>query len=248
MSKVKDVLKYMNEIAPFETAMSWDNVGLLIGNENDEVTNCVLALDVNQDVLDYTIEQKANLIITHHPVIFSGLKKITSNSLVYKIIQNNISVISAHTNLDIAVDGVNYALADALKLVNQRDLENTGGIGRIGELAEEMQPLEFAKHIKDCLPAESISYTNYNKPIKTVVVVGGEGSDFAFSYPKADAYVSGEIKHHVFIEAQNNEKQIFAVGHYESEVCILGPLSKKMSCIFNDIDFQNYLIWATRFI
>lgn len=246
MNKVKDVLEFMNVIAPFDLAMKWDNVGLLVGDIDAEITGCVLSLDATIDTLEFAIEEKANLIITHHPVIFSGLKTVTKDSLVYKLVENNISVISSHTNLDLVEGGVNYALADALKLVNQRPLENTEGLGRVGELEQEMTPLEFAQYLKKHTPTEAVDYTNYNKAIKTVAVVGGEGSDYAFSCKDADAYVSGELKHHVFVEAQNRQKQIFSVGHYESEICVLEPLLKNMVGKFDSFKTQNYLIANTR--
>lgn len=248
MSTVTEVLNHINEFAPFSIAMDWDNVGLLVGDKTAEVTGCVLALDVTNEVIEFAVEEKANLIVTHHPVIFGGLKKLTSDSLVYKLIQNNVSVISAHTNLDLIEGGVNYALADALKLTRQCPLLGTGGLGRVGELEEAMSPYDFATHIKQFLPTESVSYTNYNKLIKTVAVVGGEGSDYAFACPQADAYVSGEIKHHIFVEAHNRQAQIFAVGHYQSEVCVLEPLSKHIIKGFDSFKTQNYLISATRYM
>lgn len=248
MSIMLDVLKFIDEIAPFELAMKWDNVGLLVGDKTAEVTGCVLALDVTRDVIEFAIDQKANLIITHHPVIFSGLKSITNDSIYHTLIQNNITVISAHTNLDLAEGGVNHALADTLKLVNQRPLENSGGLGIVGDLEELTTPLKFAEYLKKNLPTESVCYTNYEKPIRTVAVVGGEGSDFAFVNDEYDAYVTGELKHHVFVEAQNSQKQIFAVGHYQSEVCVLGSLKKIIQVKFSDFKTQNYLINATRYL
>lgn len=245
MSTVLEVLNYVDELAPFELAMKWDNVGLLVGDKDAIVTGCVLALDVNKDVLDFAIEQKANLIITHHPVIFGGLKKLTTDNIIYKLVAKNISVISAHTNLDLVEGGVNDALAETLELENIRPLENTGGLGRVGELEKEMLPSEFVQFVKRVLFAESVNYTNFEKPIKTVALVGGEGSDFAFACPEADAYLSGELKHHVFIDAQNMEKQIFAVGHHESEVCVLEPLTKQINAKFTDFKAQKYLLCST---
>lgn len=248
MSTILEVLDFIDKIAPFETAMKWDNVGLLVGDKDAIVNGCVVALDVNRDVLEFAIEQQANLIITHHPVIFGGLKKLTTDNIIYKLVANNISVISAHTNLDLAEGGVNDSLAETLELLNIRPLENTGGLGRVGELEKEMLPNEFVQFVKKVLFAESINYTNFDKPIKTVAVVGGEGSDFAFSCPDADAYLSGELKHHVFIDAQNSEKQIFAVGHHESEVCVLEPFVKQINANFDDFKAQKYLFLSTCYI
>ena len=113
---VNDIYSFLNEFAPFDTACDFDNAGLLIGAKDAEVDKCIIALDCTEAVVDEAIQKGAQLIITHHPVIFSGLKSVLADSLVYRLIENNISVISAHTNLDIADGGVNDCLAKALGL------------------------------------------------------------------------------------------------------------------------------------
>lgn len=121
MQKVRSFFNKINEIAPFQTAYSWDNCGLLIGEMDAIVENVLISLDVTDKVVDYAVLNKINLIISHHPVIFQGIKKICEKKLI-KLIENKIAVISAHTNLDVSSKGVNTVLAKALDLINVQPL------------------------------------------------------------------------------------------------------------------------------
>lgn len=126
MPSLEDVYNAVNTLAPFELAMDWDNAGLLIGGKDDPVTRALVALDVTDTVLDEAVRTKAQLLVTHHPVIFHPIKRIETGSLPYRLIQSGIGVISAHTNLDIAEGGVNDRLAQALGLGCVEGLEETG--------------------------------------------------------------------------------------------------------------------------
>ena len=115
MTKIIDIYKEIDKVAPFNTAAEFDNVGLLIGSFDTEVKKALLALDVTSEVINEAINIGANLIITHHPVIFNPLKRIREEDAVYKLIKNDIAVISVHTNLDLALNyGVNFTLANKL--------------------------------------------------------------------------------------------------------------------------------------
>ena len=127
--KIKDITKLIEEAAPHAYAESWDNVGLLVGDANKEVSKVLLALDFSEDVLDEAIEKRAELIITHHPVIFGALKKITANSytskLIIKAIKNDVAIYAAHTNLDNISGGLNFIVAEKFGMENCRVLEPT---------------------------------------------------------------------------------------------------------------------------
>ena len=111
---VLDFYRCLDELAPFSTQLSWDNSGLLVGDFSQQVHTCVLALDVTEAVVRFAREHDAQLIVTHHPVIFGAIRNVTAESLVWRLARENISVISAHTNLDLAEGGVNDALSAAL--------------------------------------------------------------------------------------------------------------------------------------
>ena len=113
---VQDVYNKIDQAAPFSLAMEFDNPGLLVGDPSEEVNGALVALDVTDEVISEAVSRGANLIVTHHPVIYSPLKRVTSDLLVWKLVRENLSVISAHTNLDIARGGVNDILAEKLAL------------------------------------------------------------------------------------------------------------------------------------
>ena len=118
--KVSQIYDYINTIAPFQSACDWDNVGLLIGDENSEITGILVCMDVTSQIVETKCSKSFNLIISHHPIIFKGQKTFTSTSLPYKCVTNGISVISAHTNWDMAKGGINDTLGNALELQNLR--------------------------------------------------------------------------------------------------------------------------------
>ena len=149
MSKVIDFYNFIDTIAPFNTQEDWDNSGFLVGDGNAEVKKVILALDVTEDVLKEAENKGANLIITHHPVIFGSLKEFHPSSLAFVAAQKNIAVISAHTCLDIADGGVNDCLAGALELSDIGKCGDELGLLRIGNLKEKMTCLEFVKYVSD---------------------------------------------------------------------------------------------------
>ena len=208
----------MNEIAPFKTAQDFDNVGLLIGDLNAKVRNCVVSLDVTRDVLKLAKEKNAELIVSHHPIIFDGLKKILKEYLIYDVLQSKISIITAHTNLDVAEFGVSFCLAKALELLDVNVLENSMGFGRIGHLKESLDSSEFIKYVSKKLKTPVRAVKSSNK-IKNVAVVSGSGH-FALKAAKensADALVTGESKHDVLIKAFNENFCFVDASHFATE-------------------------------
>lgn len=236
---VSDVYNLLNEIAPFCLAESWDNCGLLIGCADKEVSNIMPVLDVTTDVVLEAVENNVDLIVSHHPIIFNGLKAIDSDSVVYRLIENNIAVISAHTNLDMAKNGVTKVLAGLLGLNNQRIVNKLGvnndiefGEGIIGELNAGITPKMLAELVKNKLGCEAVKLVEGKNSIKTVVVANGSENNM-LSYAvklNADAVVAGETKHNVMIDAKNCGITLIDAGHFETENIIIASLEE----IFND--------------
>lgn len=240
--KIKEIYSYLDDRFPFDSALDFDNTGLLIGDKNDEVTGVVVALDCTESVIDFAIEKNANLIITHHPVIFSGIKSVTEEMVVYKAVKNGISVISAHTNLDIGKGGVNDTLCEALKLQNIEEYICEDGFAiRKASLKEEMTASELANFSAKALSANA-RFIDGGKPIKTVAVCSGSGSDMLFDAINsgADAYISSEIKHNVFIEAANNNFTVIDLGHYATEKVIVPKLCSMLKLKFPELEFSSY--------
>lgn len=238
LSKVIDIYNYIDSFAPFSSAMEGDNVGLLIGNKDKDVKKVLIALDATLDVVNQAKEIKVDLIITHHPIIYNPLKNILSNNVVYMVASSDISVISAHTNYDLSKTlGVNTYLAEILGLKNYYFVHDDQPIV-VGEYEKALEPEEFLSKVKSNLNAQ-IRYTKNLKPIKTVAVGGGTcgGLMDIVLESKADAFVTGEIKHHEFIYAYDNN--LFAVDatHYATEKPAMKLLSNNLSEKFPDVQF-----------
>ena len=227
---VSQIIQIMETKAPAALAEEWDNVGLLVGDPRAEVSTAVITLDVTEEVLSFAKEQGAELIIAHHPLIFSPVKRVLSPSVLYKAALNGVAVFAAHTNLDAADGGVNDALAAVLGL---SDVETAfDGIGRVGVLPATMTANAFAALVKERLhtPVQMRAGT---RDIRTVGLVGGAGGDYA-EMCEADAFVTGEIKHHEWL-ALPADLTVVAAGHYATEVVVVEPLTaylkKQCPCV-----------------
>ncbi len=224
---IKDVANYLEEIAPLQQAEDFDNVGLLIGDYQTKVTGILVTLDTLEETIEEAIANKCNLIVSFHPIIFSGLKKINGNSyverVVLKAIQNNIAIYATHTALDNSKVGVSAKMCEVLGIQNTSILlpkENSDiGMGMMGELAEPMNENDFLNYVKMIFNSGGVRHSkSLNKSIKKVAVLGGSGS-FAISAAineKADVYISADFKYHDFFKAEE-KILLIDVGHYESE-------------------------------
>ena len=241
MITVKKIYNFLNEIAPFSSSMEYDNTGLLAGNFENKVEKVVLSLDITNEVCNEAKNLGAQLIISHHPVIFKAIKNINFKSPVANLIKNEKNAICAHTNLDIAEKGVNFELAKALKLSNLKTLtfENSHPLGLVGNLEKAMNCNEFAKFVKENLLCEGLRYTEIKKEIKKVAVCSGSGGSLVESVfeAKADAFVTGEIKHSDILKANSFGIQVVDTGHFKSENVIIKPLEEKLKRAFPEIEF-----------
>ncbi len=242
MTTVNQIYNEINKLAPFSLALGFDNCGLLVGSKEKQITACILALDVTNEVIDLAIKHKANLIITHHPIIFDPIKSVTDDSRVYKLIKNDISVISAHTNLDIVDGGVNDVLVNLIGLTNVSIFENSDGVGRIGELKQEMTGKQLAQLVKQNINAKGVIATHTENTIKKVAVIGGAGGDYLESAitAGADAFITGEAQHHVVIDAINSDITLICTGHYYTEAPVLYSLKTRLEEKVSDVEFIIY--------
>ncbi len=241
MVTVKQIYDFIDNFAPFEDSLSFDNTGLLIGNPETEVTKVLLSLDITSKVIKEAIDTGANLMITHHPVIFNPVRSLRFDDLTAKMIKNNINALCAHTNLDIAAEGVNFHLAKKLKLANLETLthEENKPMGLTGFLKQKMLPKEFAEFVKTNLECFGLRYTVTDKKIKKVGVCSGAGGCFVYNakQKECDAFVTGEIKHSDILKANELELMIVDAGHYKTENIVLKPLSLKLRNKFQNLEF-----------
>ncbi len=229
--KIQNVTNYLEELAPLSYAEGFDNVGLLVGDFNTDVSGILVTLDSLEVTVDEAIAKNCNLIVSFHPIIFSGLKKLNGSTyverIVLKAIKNNIAIYAMHTALDNIKNGVSGKIGEVLGLKNTEILipksnlntHETIGMGMIGELDSTMSENQFLQFVKTTMKTECIRHSELlGKSIKKVAVLGGSGS-FAIENAiaqNADVYISSDFKYHDFFKA---EKQILLmdIGHYESE-------------------------------
>lgn len=241
MIKVKDIFGFLAERYPLDTACDFDNAGFLVGDSNSEVKKALVCLDCDITAIEKAKELGCNLIVTHHPVIFGGLKSITENSTVYKLIKNDIAVISMHTNLDIANDGVTVKLCEALELQDIKPFVAENGFALRSAEADNLTPEDFAELIREKLNF-SVRYVAGEGNINKVLVCSGSGGEFlketvVFGF---DALLTADVKHNVFIDAINSGVSVFDGGHYATENVIVKPLSMLLADNFKEIEFIPY--------
>ena len=229
---IKQVLAALETFAPLPLQESYDNAGLQIGLTGEQdVTGALLCLDITMDVVEEAIKSGFNLIVSHHPLLFRGLKRISQDGtsverIVMKAIQNNIAIISMHTNLDNAPGGVNFKMAEKLGLENVRFLqpfsraEYEGGSGVIGEISAAAPGVPFVEYVKAIFkaPCALCSADLCPDGVIKVALCGGAGS-FLLEEAKAegaDIFITGEMHYHEYFEALG-DIQIIVLGHYETE-------------------------------
>lgn len=231
---VADIIKIMEEIAPPAMAENWDNVGLMLGRRCKAVKKLLLALDITGEVVQQAIAQKADMIITHHPLIFRGLKRVTDNEwqqeLLLTLAEKGIAVYSAHTNLDCVSSGVNDVLAKKLHLDNVDVLDSDNGLGRIG-IVPACSLQEFAAMIKKVLRADYVVVGDAGKPVHKVAVCGGAGSDLISLalLCGADTLITGDIKYHEAQQAVFSGLNVIDAGHQPTELPVMDDLADRLS-------------------
>lgn len=243
MPTILDIMQAIDHMAPFSTAMPWDNSGLLVGSPATEVTGCILALDVTKEAISLAKQKGANLLITHHPAIFTPVRSLSPNDIPYQLIQNGLSLLSAHTNLDLAKEGVNAALAATLSLSDLEPFANADHIGLTGILPQAFSPRELALFLKERLHAIQVEFTGGRESIRRIAIVSGAGGDYLSDAlrSQADAYVTGEVKHNIWIDAIHANYPLFAAGHHATEAVVLKPLQEKLQRHFPCLLFDRSL-------
>lgn len=238
MTTVKDILSFTESFAPVSTAAGFDNCGVLVGDANKTVTKALVTLDITKEVVKEAETIGAELIISHHPVIFNPLKSLSSDCVPYLLAQAEISALCLHTNLDIAEeDGVNVCLAKALGLSDIKMFPED--FVCLGTLSEPLSTKEFAQLVKASLGADSIHFTKSDKIIKTVGMCSGAGGDMYHSAVAlgADVFLTGEAKHHEYLEAEATGIPMVVAGHFFTEDIAMLPLKNKLSAKFPLVEF-----------
>ena len=243
MTKCKLILDAMNRIAPKKLAEEWDNPGLLAGSPEQEVSRVLICLDASDEVIQHAVDEKVQLIISHHPLIFRPLKQLRTDfplgKRLQKLLKHDIAVFAAHTNLDITAGGVNDVLAEALGLTDIIPLERSNKtaeeppltLGRMGVLPHPLPIREFAEQVKTALPTGYVRLIEAGThEIRKVALCGGSGAEFIAkaAFLGADAYVTGDVKYHEAQHAIENGLHVIDAGHFGTEFPIVHALRQRL--------------------
>ena len=229
----KAIIDVMENLAPLTLKEDWDNPGLLVGNPEQEVQSVLLTLDVTKENVCYAVDH--DCIISHHPVIFSGIKALRTDTydgrMFAQLLSHNIGVYCAHTNLDSATGGVNDVLASLLELHDVRPLDGEEGssMGRIGRLAETMSLAEVMEYIKVKLNRPVLPYGGKEKEIvESIALCGGAATCFMNDAVRAgaDLYLTGDVKYHDFQQAVKDDIFLVDGGHYGTEFPVVFELQR----------------------
>lgn len=240
MTTVQDILTFLEGLAPPVLAESWDNVGLLAGDRKQAVDKVLCALDVTEQVVAEAAACGAQLVVAHHPAIFTSVSRVTADDAtgrtLLSAIRHDISLICMHTNADSAEGGVNDALASALFLSGVHNMRagDNGMLGRVGELPREMQPREFALYVKECLGAGGVRFCNGGRTIRRVAVGGGAcGKLMDAALAKgAQAFVIGDCSYDLMQRAQSLQLTLVDAGHFPTENPMTSVFAKRIAAAF----------------
>ena len=235
--KVRELYAFLNEKIPPSLSCEWDNDGLMCCPDADaEVCNVLIALDITDRVIDLAVTGGYDVIVAHHPLIFSPLKAVEPSDhiarRVIRLIRAGITAMSFHTRLDTVEGGVNDTLARALGLCDVQPFGD--GCGRIGRLPDAMSAADFATLVKKATGADQVQVSDSGHPVLRVAVLGGSGSsDVADAADAgADTYLSGELKHNVLTDAPECGINLVAAGHFHTEDLVCKTLCKWISDAF----------------
>lgn len=231
MAKVRDFYGYLNSIAPFETQEDWDNSGMLVGDMDAEVKKVAVVLDITHEEIKKAKAIGADLIISHHPVIFNPIKSVTKGSVPYELVASSINALCCHTPLDIADGGTNDSLAELLGIEVTRTEDPILRLGTV----EPTTAQELAGKIANTLNTK-VRYADAGRKIEKIAICTGAGCSLIEAAGEIDAFITGDASHHNFLDCIQAGITLIAAGHYETEIVVVPVLVKELQAQFPDIE------------
>ncbi len=232
---LSEIIEIVENAFPKELACEWDNVGLLVGNENRDIKKALLTLDITEAVVAEAVSTGAELILSHHPIMFGGVKRITDDTsegrMLLSAIKNDIAIYAAHTNCDIAEGGINSQLAKLLGLNDTQPLEDDG-LGRIGTLKSPVTLQEFAELVKSKLNTPAVRLCGVpERKVQRIAIGSGACSD---SIPTAvlrgaDVMLTADMKYHEMLDAGAAGICVIDAGHYPTEILVTDIFEKLLT-------------------
>jgi len=241
MATVADILQLIETLAPRELKMDWDNVGLLCGGKDRPVTKLLVALDPFEHVCREACDWGAELLVTHHPLIFVAPKSVTDETSVGRCIQilcaHGVSAINAHTNLDCAPGGVNDVLAEVLGLT-EVSVIGSENLLRAGHFDADLPA--FLAHVKEKLGCRGLRYVDGGKKVHKVAVGGGScaGAMLDALAAGCDTLVTADVKYNQFWDAKELGLNLIDAGHFQTENPVVAVLAEKIAAAFPEIQVK----------
>lgn len=245
-----DIMKILEEHSPAGFAKEWDNVGLLAGRTDKDVHRIMIALDAVDDVVDQAVEMQADMLITHHPLIFRPRKRITNQDFIgrrlVQLIQNDISYYAMHTNFDVmgmaelSAERLNLYNTSVLELVTKEG-EKEEGVGRIGRLSQKMKLAEIAEYVKQCLGLEYVIVSgNHEQEFECVAISTGSGGSVIAAAIEAgvDVLITGDMDYHMAIDANAQGLTIIDAGHFGTEIMFTDYLSEYLKQKYPELEIM----------
>ncbi len=246
MNNISEIYDYIDNIAPFSTQSGWDNSGLIVGSLKKRVNKVLVTLDITGEVADEAAEIGAELVISHHPVIFHPLKTLCEDEPAFKLLKNGLSAICVHTPWDMAEGGMNDVLINMLGFKKTDGIleveisgENPLGFGAVCETDREYTPSEMALKLRDALGCTNLKYNNTEMPLKKLAVCTGSGGGMierAF-HMGVDGFITSEVKHDQWLTAKRLGIAVFDCGHYHTENPGMKTLCRMLAAEFPNVEF-----------
>ncbi|WP_456455981.1 Nif3-like dinuclear metal center hexameric protein [Thermovibrio sp.] len=243
MVKLKEIKDYLESLVPLKEQDSWDNSGLQVGDGEAEIKKVGFALSVSLPVIKEAKEREVDLIITHHPLTISGVKSFTPNKypslLILELIRKNISVYSLHTNLDVSWLGPTALIGKEIKVRNPKPIVENPPYGLIGEV-EEITQRELLTKLVNFLPPDAFRLVNYhsNQKVRKVAVCSGSCASFIdLVAEEADVFITGDVKYHDALKAQDLGLTVFDLGHFGTERLFYVQIKRLLEENFPSLDF-----------
>ena len=258
MITVAEILIFLDDFAPKLLAEDWDNVGLLLGSRDSEATSVMTCLTLTPNVAEEAIAEGANLIVSHHPILFRAVQKLTTDNsegvMLLNLARANVSVFSPHTRYDSARGGINQQLAELLGLTDVAVLRpsdslepadgTVDGAGRYGSLSEAISLSEFNDRVKQALKIDNIQYVGaVDHTIQQVAIACGAAAEFLRDAKRAgcDVLLTGEARFHACLEAEQLGMAMVLPGHYATE----RPAMEQLARILEQ-QFTELRVWASQ--
>lgn len=239
-----DIVKYLEQFYPKTNAYDWDNVGVQVGSLNKKTKKVMITLDLTKEVVKEAIEKKINLIICHHPLLFKPVSSLHTETprgwIISKLIKHDIALYAMHTNYDVSNEGMNDEFASILGIQNPQLLDDEVGIGRYGEIENEMPMLDWIAFIKKQLGLKEVKLIgSVEKIVKKVGISGGSGSIHinAAKRKNCDVYLTGDVTYHTALDAIQMGLNVIDIGHHAEKI-FCQAIKRKLDGAFPDIEIM----------